>query len=64
MHSYGGSPGGVTTNGLSEAERSSLGEKGGILGLMFNAALLASKGVSLKSAVKGKFHPLVGIDSE
>lgn len=54
MHSYGGCPGGAAAKGLSKA----VGERGGIIGLIFLAAFLAREGDSLKS-VRGEFDPWV-----
>ena len=61
MHSYGGSPGSVAARGLSKVERISQGLQGGVIGLVFIAALLAPEGASLLAMVGGKFHPWVQI---
>lgn len=61
-HSYGGSPAGVAAKGLSISERKEKGEERGIVGLVYITALLVPEGVSLKSAVGGKFHPWVNIN--
>jgi hypothetical protein len=61
MHSYGGSPGSVAARGLSKVERASKGLRGGIIGLVFIAALVAPEGESLLSMVGGKFHPWVQV---
>ena len=62
MHSYGGSPGSVAARGLSKTERMSQDLQGGIIGLVFIAALLASEGASLLDMVGGKFHPWVQVN--
>lgn len=59
MHSYGGPPGSVAARGQSKTERKSRGLKGGVIGLVFIAALLAPEGASLRDMVGGKFHPWV-----
>jgi pimeloyl-ACP methyl ester carboxylesterase len=61
-HSYGGSPASVAANGLSIAERKAKREEGGVIGLVYIAALLVPEGVSLKSAVGGSFHSWANID--
>lgn len=61
MHSYSGSPGSVAARGLSQVERVSKGLEGGIIRLVFIAALVAPKGASLLSMVGGKFHPWVQV---
>jgi hypothetical protein len=62
MHSYGGSPGSVAARGQSKTERKSPGLKGGVIGLVFIAALLAPEGASLRDMVGGKFHPWVQVN--
>jgi pimeloyl-ACP methyl ester carboxylesterase len=62
MHSYGGSPGSVAARGLSKVERMSGGLQGGVIGLVFIAALLAPEGASLLAMVGGKFHPWVQVN--
>ena len=57
--SYGGSPGAAAAKGLSKAERKTTGKKGGLIGLIFIAALLAEEGLSLKQAVGGQFNDWV-----
>lgn len=61
MHSYGGSPGSVAARGQSKVERASKGLEGGIIGLVFIAALVAPEGASLLAMVGGKFHPWVQV---
>jgi len=63
MHSYGGSPGGAAANGLSKVERTAAGKTGGIIGLVFIAALLVQEGTSLLTAVGGTFNPWVEVNT-
>ena len=44
MHSYGGLPGSAAVEGLSKDERQKHGQKGGIVGLIYLAALLVPEG--------------------
>jgi len=62
-HSYGGSPGGAAVNGLSKADRAAAGLQGGIIGLVWIAALVAPNNVSLLQLVGGKFNDWVEIDT-
>lgn len=62
MHSYGGSPGAAAAKGLSKVERIAADQPGGIIGLIFIAALLVPQGVSLKQAVGGKFNDWVVVN--
>ncbi|MCJ1319512.1 hypothetical protein MMC15_004848 [Xylographa vitiligo] len=61
-HSYGGMPSGAAAVGLSKAERSAAGLPGGIIGLIWVAALIAHPGDSLKALVGGQFNPWVQIN--
>ena len=61
-HSYGGSPGGAAANGLSKAERATSGLQGGIIGLVWIAALVAPNNVSLLQLIGGKFNDWVDLD--
>ena len=57
MHSYGGCPGGAAAKNLSKSARTT---SGGIVGLVFIAALLAAENSSLLSSLPGcKFDPWV-----
>ena len=59
-HSYGGSPGCAAAKGLSQAERSAAGKKGGIIGLILICAFIAKEGDSLVSQLPGQtFDPWV-----
>jgi pimeloyl-ACP methyl ester carboxylesterase len=60
MHSYGGCAGADAAKGLSKAERSGAGKKGGIIGLVFMCAFVATEGDSLLSKLPGqKYDPWV-----
>ncbi|MCJ1393890.1 hypothetical protein MMC18_006766 [Xylographa bjoerkii] len=61
-HSYGGMPGGAVAVGLSKAERIAAGLPGGIIGLIWVAALIAHPGDSLKALMGGTFSSWVMID--
>ncbi|KAH7000330.1 hypothetical protein EDB80DRAFT_753585 [Ilyonectria destructans] len=50
MHSYGDSPGGAAAKGLSKAERTASGQKGGITGLIFMCAFLSNEGAPSKAS--------------
>lgn len=57
VHSYGGSPGSAAAHGLSKAERTAAGQKGGVVGLVLMCAFVASEGDSLASKLPdGKLH--------
>lgn len=60
MHSYGGCPGAAAARGLSKAELTARGRRGGIIGLLFICAFLAREGDSLLSSLPGQvFDPWV-----
>ncbi|TVY90584.1 hypothetical protein LAWI1_G007608 [Lachnellula willkommii] len=63
VHSYGGSPGGAAANGLSKAERTAAGKKGGIIGLIYVAAFIAPNNISIHTLTGGKFRDWVQIDT-
>lgn len=56
MHSYGGMPGGAAAYGLSKQERSAVGLRGGIIGLVYIAALIARQGDALVDMMGGQLH--------
>lgn len=59
-HSYGGSPGSAAAKGLSKVERRASGKKGGVIGLLYIAAILPPEGRSLLSLLPGNvFDPWV-----
>ena len=53
MHSYGGCPGAAAAQGLSKKERQAAGKPGGVVGLIFICAFIASEGDSLISKLPG-----------
>lgn len=57
VHSYGGCVGGAAAKGLSIRERSITGSSGGIVGLVFIAAVLKDEGDSLLSHFGGSWAP-------
>jgi hypothetical protein len=60
MHSYGGCPGGDAAKGLSKAERKAAGKEGGIIGLVYMCAFVASEGDSVLSKVPGqRYSPYI-----
>ncbi|MCJ1437685.1 hypothetical protein MMC27_007072 [Xylographa pallens] len=61
-HSYGGMPSGAAAAGLSKAERTAAGQPGGIVGLVWVAALIAHPGDSLKALAGGQYGSWVIID--
>jgi pimeloyl-ACP methyl ester carboxylesterase len=62
MHSYGGVPGGAAAKELSKSERSSQGQRGGIIGMIFIAAILTGEGDSLLSLAGGQWPPWVVVN--
>lgn len=57
MHSYGGIPGTDGTKGLAKVDQAAAGKKGGVIGLVYIAALMVKQGASLGSA-RGETGPL------
>lgn len=55
LHSYGGLPGSAAAKGLSVSERRSKGLKGGIVGQVFVASLVAQSGESMLSSIGGEW---------
>ena len=53
MHSYGGCPGAAAAQGLSKQERQAAGQPGGVIGLIFICAFIASEGDSLIGKLRG-----------
>lgn len=53
MHSYGGCPGAAAAQGLSKSERQAAGQSGGVIGLIFICAFVASEGDSLIGKLPG-----------
>lgn len=62
LHSYGGLPGSAAAKDFSKSERTKQGKKGGIIGLVLMAALLAREGDSLEQMMGGKLHGWVAVD--
>ena len=50
-HSYGGIPGTESAYGLAQKEREASGKKGGIVALLYVAALLVKPGMSLGTTI-------------
>ena len=57
MHSYGGIPGTDGTKGLAKVDQAAAGKKGGVIGLVYIAALMIQQGASLAST-RGETGPL------
>lgn len=64
MHSFGGVYGGASVEGLSKAERSSVGEKGGVVALCYMAAAIVPSGMSTleRMGVGEELLPWVELD--
>ena len=61
MHSYGGIPGTESSKGMSKADREAAGNKGGIVGLVYIAALLCPVGTSLMGIMGDGFPEFISI---
>ena len=57
MHSYGGIPGTDGTKGLAKVDQTAAGKKGGVIALVYVAALLVKQGASL-ATTRGETGPL------
>lgn len=57
MHSYGGVPGSQTVTGLEKSVRTKEGKKGGVIHILFIAALVLENGQSLVEALGGGLPP-------
>lgn len=62
LHSYGGIPGGAGMHGYERKERERNEEDGGIVAVLYIAALAGPKCTSLLEASDGKFPPWINID--
>lgn len=62
MHSYGGVPGSSAANGLSKAQRSAQGKKGGILGLIHISGFVLPGGASVADGQGGQLPEWVKQD--
>jgi pimeloyl-ACP methyl ester carboxylesterase len=58
-HSWGGIPAGGCARGLSKSSRDREGKKGGVLGLVYNSALLVQEGMSVLEFFGGNHAPFV-----
>ena len=57
LHSYAGFPGSAAIVGFARAERVAVGEKGGIVGLIYQAAFVPKEGISLNGMIGGHYPP-------
>lgn len=57
LHSYAGFPGSAAIAGLSKQERSAKGEKGGIVGLIYQSAFCPTPGDTLVKMIGGNYAP-------
>jgi hypothetical protein len=56
-HSYGGVPSSNAVRGLSKADRTAAGEKGGVLMIVYMAAFAIPAGTSLLDGLNGQYLP-------
>lgn len=57
LHSYAGFPGSAAIDGLSKQERASKGEKGGVVGLIYQSAFCPLPGDTLRGMIGGSYAP-------
>ncbi len=57
LHSYGGVPGCQTVNGLERSKRKAQGKPGGVIQVLFIAALLVEQGHKMAEALEGGKAP-------
>ncbi|KAL8722857.1 MAG: hypothetical protein Q9225_000744 [Loekoesia sp. 1 TL-2023] len=57
LHSYAGFPGSAAIAGLSKQERSAKGQKGGIVGLIYQSAFCPTQGDTLLKMIGGNYAP-------
>ncbi|KAL8925533.1 MAG: hypothetical protein Q9208_003424 [Pyrenodesmia sp. 3 TL-2023] len=57
LHSYAGFPGSAAIAGLSKQERSAKGEKGGVVGLIYQSAFCPTPGDTLLAMIGGNYAP-------
>ncbi|CAI7649308.1 unnamed protein product [Penicillium viridicatum] len=62
MYSYGGMPGAAAATGLAKSQRAQEGKVGGVIGLIFLAALIVPGGLSCLGVQGGKLPPWVLVD--
>ncbi|KAI9931995.1 hypothetical protein ASPWEDRAFT_40178 [Aspergillus wentii DTO 134E9] len=63
-HSYGGVVTSNAVEGLSKADRSRQGKKGGVVLVVYMSAFVLPKGTSLKDMLGGEFLPWMNIDGD
>ena len=61
MHSYGGVVGSSAAKGFWRKERKEKGKDGGIIHLVYIAAIVLDEGISLKAGLGGELPPWVKI---
>lgn len=57
LHSYAGFPGSAAIAGLSKQERSAKGQKGGVIGLIYQSAFCPIPGKTLIDMIGGSYAP-------
>lgn len=57
LHSYAGFPGSAAIAGLSKQERSAKGQKGGVIGLIYQSAFCPVPGKTLIDMIGGNYAP-------
>ncbi|KAL8747330.1 MAG: hypothetical protein Q9184_007616 [Pyrenodesmia sp. 2 TL-2023] len=57
LHSYAGFPGSAAIAGLSKQERSAKGERGGVVGLIYQSAFCPTRGDTLLKMIGGNYAP-------
>ena len=57
LHSYAGFPGSAAIAGFAKAERVAVGQKGGIVSLIYQAAFVPKEGTSLNGMIGGDYPP-------
>ena len=57
FHSYAGIPGSAAIRGLSKSERTSQGQKSGIIGLIYMCSFVPKEGSSLYDMIGGQWAP-------
>ena len=62
MHSYGGMPGSVASNGLGKTQRTQEGKRGGVLGLVFVSGFVLQEGASVADGQGGSLPAWVKED--
>ena len=57
LHSYAGIPGSTAIEGFSKAQRAAKGQKGGIIGLIYQSAFTPTEGRTLIQMIGGAYAP-------